>query len=295
MAGFVLNGTLFPARAQEPGLYVVATPIGNLRDITLRALETLASVTLVACEDSRVSGKLLKHFGMSTKLVSYHEHNAQQAGERLLDAIRSGSSVALISDAGTPLVSDPGQRLVAAAREQGLPVWPIPGPSAPIAALSASGLSSTAFMFCGFLPTKEGARRTRLRQLRSVPATLVFFESPNRLDRALSDMVLELGPDREVAICREITKLHEEMVRGSAAELAADWAGKPVKGEIVLLVGPPQAETAMDPDSLLEDLMPRMSLSDAVAEATRLTGQPRKLVYARALHLSGAAKPEKDA
>ncbi len=287
MAGFVLNGTLFPPRAQQPGLYVVATPIGNLRDITLRALETLGSATLVACEDTRVSGKLLKHFGISAKLVSYHEHNADKAGGKLLDAIRSGASVALISDAGTPLVSDPGQRLVADARAQGLPVWPIPGACAPVAALSASGLSSAAFMFCGFLPTRENARRTRLRELRSVPATLVFFESPNRLDRALADMALELGADREIAICREITKLHEEMVRGPASELAAAWAGKPVKGEIVLLAGPPEEEGATDPDSLLGELMVHMSLSDAVAEAAKQSGQPRKLVYARALEIAG--------
>lgn len=285
MAGFVLNGTLFPSRALEPGLYVVATPIGNLRDITLRALETLASADLIACEDTRVSGKLLKHFGISVRMRPYHEHNADHAGPKLLSVVRDGGAVALISDAGTPLVSDPGQRLVAQARAQSLPVWPIPGACAPIAALSASGMATDTFMFCGFLPAKENARRTRLRQLRPVEATLVFFESPNRLARSLASIANELGSERRVAVCREITKLHEEQVCASAGELAVLYADKAVKGEIVLVIEPPAPQKSEDPAALLVQLLASLSLSDAVAQATLATGLPRKLLYSRALEL----------
>jgi 16S rRNA (cytidine1402-2'-O)-methyltransferase len=286
MSGFSIRSAAFPARVLEPGLYIVATPIGNLGDITIRALETLASATLVACEDTRVSGKLLKHFGISARMISYHEHNAGTAGEKILAAIRDGGSVALISDAGTPIISDPGQRLAALVRGHGLPVWPVPGPSAPVAAFSASGMASDAFLFAGFLPTKELARRARLRQFGSVDATLVFFESPNRIGKALADIAAELGEDREVAICREITKLHEEQVRGKAGELAQAYGDKPVKGEIVLLIAPPPQEDQLDPDALIGELLERMSVSEAAAEAARMTGMPRRMLYSRALELS---------
>lgn len=286
MSGFSIRSAAFPARVLEPGLYIVATPIGNLGDITIRALETLASATLVACEDTRVSGKLLKHFGISTRMISYHEHNAGPAGEKILTAIAGGGSVALISDAGTPIISDPGQRLVALVRGHGLPVWPVPGPSAPVAALSASGMANEAFLFAGFLPTREMARRSRLRQFKALDATLVFFESPNRVGKALADIAAELGEDREVAICREITKLHEDQVRGKAGDLAQAYAEKPVKGEIVLLIAPPGQEAQMDPDALIAELLERMSVSEAAAEAARMTGLPRRMLYSRALELS---------
>jgi 16S rRNA (cytidine1402-2'-O)-methyltransferase len=292
MSGFSIRGAAFSARVLESGLYVVATPIGNLGDITIRALETLASATLVACEDTRVSGKLLKHFGISTRMISYHEHNAGPAGEKILAAIAGGGSVALISDAGTPIISDPGQRLVALVRGHGLPVWPVPGPSAPVAALSASGMANEAFLFAGFLPTKEIARRARLRQFKALDATLVFFESPNRIGKALADIAAELGEAREVAICREITKLHEEQVWGKAGELAKDYAGKPVKGEIVLLIAPPAPDAQMDPDALIGELLERMSVSEAAAEAARMTGLPRRMLYSRALELSKAEGEE---
>lgn len=284
---FTIGAAEFPARRLEPGLYVVATPIGNLRDITIRALETLASADLVACEDTRVTGKLLNHFAIRAKLQAYHEHNAEESGRRLLERLEAGGTVALASDAGTPLVSDPGGRLVAEARRRGIAVWPVPGPSAPVAAISASGLPSEAFLFAGFLPQKEAARRKRLAEFAATPATLAFFESPNRLARALHSIAAEYGPDREVAICREITKLHEEMVRGTAAALAERYDGAEVKGEIVLLVAPPaQAEQPEDPDRLLTELLARMSVSEAAAEAARLTGAGKRDLYQRALAIA---------
>ena len=285
MAGFSIRGTKFPARTLESGLYVVATPIGHLGDITIRALETLASVSIVACEDTRASGKLLKHFDISTKMRAYHEHNANIAGPRLLAIIRQGGNVALITDAGTPIISDPGHRLVQEARAQAMAVWPVPGASAPIAALSASGMPSEAFLFAGFLPSRELARRSRLRELRTVPATLVFFESPNRLAKALKNISAEFGETREVAICREITKLHEEFVRGPVGQLASQYEEKSVKGEIVLLVAPPLPEHVVDLDRLLAELLQRMSVSAAAGEAAAITGQPRRGLYARALEL----------
>jgi len=286
MSGFTIRGVAFPARVPEPALYVVATPIGNLGDISLRALDTLASVSLIACEDTRVSGKLLNHFGIKTKMMPYHEHNAVEAGNRIMARLESGAAVALVTDAGTPLVSDPGQRLVRLARERGVPVWPVPGPSAPIAALSASGLPSETFLFAGFLPSKEKARRDRFRTFRGLDATLIFFESPNRLARSLSDLAAELGDNRQIAICREITKLHEEQVSGTAGELAARYRDIDTKGEVVVLVAPPEAGAATDSQSLLGELLERMSVSEAAAEAARLTGEPRRGLYARALEMA---------
>lgn len=285
--GFSVSGVQIPGRAVEPGLYVVATPIGNLADITLRALHVLAGATLVACEDTRVSAKLLRHYGIDNRTISYHEHNANAAGPKIIAALERGESVALITDAGTPLVSDPGFRLVAEARARGIPVWPLPGASAPVAALSASGMPAETFLFGGFLPSREIARRKRLRELAGIPATLIFFESPNRLGRALADIAAELGAERAVTVARELTKLHEEFVSMPAGELAERYREAGVKGEIVLLVAPPDATAAdADPDALLAELLERMSVSQAAAEAARLTGIGRRELYQRALALS---------
>lgn len=287
--GYVIGGTVFAPRRIEAGLHVVATPIGNLGDMTVRGLETLAGVELIACEDTRVTGKLLKHFGIATRMTPYHEHNADKAGPRLLDMLREGARIALVSDAGTPLVSDPGYRLVEAARAASLPVWTVPGASSPIAALAASGLPSDTFLFDGFLPAKTGKRRARLKELKAVPATLIFFESPNRLEASLADIAAELGPDRRLAVCRELTKLHEEVRDGTPGELAEHYAGGKVRGEIVLVVEPPLAgsEEKPDADALLRELLYRTSPSRAAAEAAELTGMPRRELYRKALELAG--------
>ncbi len=291
MQGFIIGRSAFPEREIAPGLYVVSTPIGNLGDMTVRALETLASADIIACEDTRVTGKLLKHFGIATRMSAYHEHNADKAGPVLLDMLRGGKRVALVSDAGTPLVSDPGYRLVETARAEGLPVFPIPGPSAPIAALVASGMPSDTFLFDGFLPAKTTKRRARLKALKAVAATLIFFESPNRLGECLADMAAELGDDRRVAMCRELTKLHEEIRRGTAAELAEAYRDVKTKGEIVLVVAPPDEDDdgALDTDALLTELLATTSVSRAAAEAADLTGLPRRDLYRRALELADSA------
>jgi 16S rRNA (cytidine1402-2'-O)-methyltransferase len=286
MSGFTIKGVGFSGRRLEPGLHVVATPIGNLGDITIRALETLASADVVACEDTRVTGRLLKHFGIDARMMAYHEHNAEEAGRQIVAAIEGGAAIALASDAGTPLISDPGQRLVRAARQAGLGVWPVPGPSAPIAALSASGMPSTSFYFGGFLPTKEKARKDRLRALRSLDATLVFFESPNRLAGSLADIAAELGNAREVAVCREITKLHEEQVSGTANQLAMRYSGAETRGEVVLVIAPPADAAPVDSEMLITELLERMSVSEAAAEAHRLTGVPKRELYSRALEIA---------
>ncbi|MCG6856821.1 MAG: 16S rRNA (cytidine(1402)-2'-O)-methyltransferase [Salaquimonas sp.] len=286
MEGFIIGQATFAAREIEPGLYLVATPIGNLGDMTIRALEVLASADLIACEDTRVTGKLLKHFAIATRMTSYHEHNAGKAGPRLLEALREGKRVALVSDAGTPLVSDPGYRLVEAARAEGLAVWPVPGASAPIAALAASGLPSDTFLFDGFLPAKQTARRKRLKELKGVPATLIFFESPNRLTDSLGDIAAELGETRQLAVCRELTKLHEEIRSGEAGELAEHYSDAKVKGEIVLVVAPPEKGEAIDADAILTDLLASASVSRAAAEAAELTGLPRRELYQRALEIA---------
>ncbi|TIR21441.1 MAG: 16S rRNA (cytidine(1402)-2'-O)-methyltransferase, partial [Mesorhizobium sp.] len=206
---YVIGQTEIPARPLAPALYLVATPIGNLADITLRALETLAAADIIACEDTRVSRVLLDRYGIRRRTTAYHEHNAAEAGPKLIAALLAGQSVALISDAGTPLISDPGYRLVGEALDQGIRVVPIPGPSAPLAALTASGLPSDAFLFAGFLPVKTGQRLTRLEALKTVPATLIFFESPRRLAETLGAMVEALGGARKAAIGRELTKTFE--------------------------------------------------------------------------------------
>ncbi|MEP9396699.1 16S rRNA (cytidine(1402)-2'-O)-methyltransferase [Mesorhizobium sp. KR2-14] len=284
---FMIGQTEVAARPLEVALYLVATPIGNLGDITLRALETLAGADVLACEDTRVTRVLLDRYGVRQRPTPYHEHNAAEAGPRLIEALEAGRSVALVSDAGTPLVSDPGYRLVEQALERGIRVVPIPGPSAVLAALTASGLPSDAFMFAGFLPVKDGQKRTRLSELSAVPATLIFFESPRRLADTLVDMADVYG-DRPAAIGRELTKTFEEMRTGTLAALAAHYAEAPTpKGEIVICVGPPiaKATEAEDVDRLLLSLAAEMPASKAAAEAARMTGGQKPALYRRLLEL----------
>ncbi len=272
----------------EPGLYLVATPIGNLGDITLRALEIIAGADRLACEDTRVTAKLLARFGIGRRMFAYHEHNAEDAGAALLADLEAGLSVAVVSDAGTPLVSDPGYRLVREAIERSIPVIPIPGASAALAALLASGLPSDAFFFAGFPPQKEQARAARLRELARVPGTLVFFEAPHRIADSLAAMAEVFGA-RQAAVCRELTKTFETIYRGSLAELAAAFAAmERVRGEIVVCVAPPDAEaaaTSEDADTILLGLLAEMKPTRAAQEAARLTGLPRRELYQRALSL----------
>jgi 16S rRNA (cytidine1402-2'-O)-methyltransferase len=272
-----------------PGLYLVATPIGNLEDITLRALRILRAADLVACEDTRVSQKLLSHFEIPTARIAYHEHNAEAMRPKLIARLEGGASVALISDAGTPLVSDPGFKLVREALVRGIAVTSVPGPSAPLAALVLSGLPCERFFFAGFLPAKVAARRRALEALRAVPATLVFFESAPRLAASLADIAAVLG-NRPAAAARELTKLHEEVRRAPLAELAAHYraAGAP-RGEIVVLVGPPEAEAPDAPslDEALAAALERLSVKDAATAVAGAFNLPRRAVYARALALVG--------
>jgi 16S rRNA (cytidine1402-2'-O)-methyltransferase len=268
------------------GLYVVATPIGNLADITLRALAILASADLLYCEDTRHSRTLLAHYAIARPTRPYHEHNAERERPRVLVELAAGKSVALISDAGTPLVSDPGYKLVRAAIAAGHPVISLPGPSAVLAALATAGLATDAFLFAGFLPPKQKARQTRLTELKSVPATLVFFESPSRLADSLADIAAVLG-DRQAAVARELTKLHEEVRRGTLAELAQWAASAAPKGEMVVLIGPPLAEVVTDEAILahLQPLLASMSLSDAAKTVAHDLGIPRNRAYQLGLAL----------
>ncbi|RWC44158.1 MAG: 16S rRNA (cytidine(1402)-2'-O)-methyltransferase [Mesorhizobium sp.] len=289
---YVVGQTEIAARPLEPALYLVATPIGNLADITLRALETLAAADIVACEDTRVSRVLLDRYAIRRRTTAYHEHNAGEAGPKLISALQAGQSVALISDAGTPLVSDPGYRLVGEALDHGIRVVPIPGPSAPLAALTASGLPSDAFLFAGFLPVKSGQRLTRLAALKAVPATLIFFESPRRLAESLGAMVEALGGERNAAIGRELTKTFEEMRTGTLQALADHYgAADTPKGEIVVCVGPAEAKADKpeDIDRLLLSLAAEMPASKAAAEAAKMTGGQKQALYRRLLELRDAS------
>ena len=286
---YVVGQAVFSARPLPPALYLVATPIGNLADITIRALETLAAADILACEDTRVTRVLLARYGISRRTTAYHEHNAAEAGPKLAEAVLAGRSVALVSDAGTPLVSDPGYRLVEEVVAAGGAVVPIPGPSALLAALTASGLPSDTFLFAGFLPSKAGQRTTRLEALKAVPATLVFYESPRRLAGALSAMVDVLG-DRPAAVCRELTKTFEEVRRGPLAALAAAYAGEDTpRGEIVVCVGPPlpQEARAEDVDALLLSLSAELGASKAAAEVAKMTGGRKADLYRRLMELKG--------
>lgn len=272
----------------EPGLYVVATPIGNLRDITLRALDVLGGAERVYAEDTRVARKLLDAYGLRPWLGSYHEHNAAVAREEILAALAAGERVALVSDAGTPLVSDPGFKLVRAALAAGHKVIPIPGPSALLAALVAAGLPTDRFMFVGFLPPKSAGRRAALAELSEIDATLVFYETGPRLADSLADMAATLGAAREAAVARELTKLFEESRRGGLAELAAHYAeaGAP-KGEIAVVVGPPPAREIDDAalDDFLRAALARGGVREAAGQAVKALGVSRRRAYARALEL----------
>ena len=275
----------------EAGLYVVATPIGNLRDITLRALDILATASRVYAEDTRVAMKLMDAYGLKPKLGAYHEHNAEAMRERILKSLERGESVALISDAGTPLVSDPGFKLARAVIEAGHRVFPIPGASALLAGLVISGLPTDRFMFAGFLPPKQGARRTALSEVADADATLIFYETGPRLADSLADMAEVLGP-RPAAVTRELTKMFEEARRAPLDELAAHYAeaGAP-KGEIVVLVGPPEAKGEVSDETLdafLLRALPR-GVKEAASEAARDLGVPRKRAYTRALDLKDRA------
>lgn len=283
-----LNNQSVPARPLEPALYLVATPIGNLGDITLRALEVLAGADVLACEDTRVTRVLLDRFGITTKPYAYHEHNANEVGPKLIAALCAGRSLALVSDAGTPLVSDPGYRLGQEAIAAGLKVIPIPGASAPLAALVGSGLPNDAFLFAGFLPQKDKARRDRMAEFRRLAATLIFFESPHRIAATLAAAADVFGPDRPAAVCRELTKAYEEFARGTLADLARDFSERNVKGEIVLVVGPAEAgaeSEGLDIDALLLSHAKEMPVAKAAGEVAKLSGKPRKVLYQRLLEL----------
>jgi 16S rRNA (cytidine1402-2'-O)-methyltransferase len=282
-----------PQATLAPGLYLVATPIGNLADISLRALDVLARADLVACEDTRTTRKLFTAHGIATKLTAYHDHNAARVRPKLMERLECGEAVALVSDAGTPLISDPGYRLVAAAAEANVTVTAVPGASAGLAALTVSGLPSDRFLFAGFLPNKTGARRRALAELVPIPASLVIYESARRLPAALADMAEVLGP-RPAAVARELTKLHEEVRRGTLPALAEHYArAGPPKGEVVVVVGPPGPDaSAPEPevlDARLRAAFRRASLRDAVAAVAEATGLPRRQVYARALELMDEA------
>ena len=270
-----------------PGLHLVATPIGNLGDITLRALAVLARADLVYCEDTRHSRTLLAHYGIGTPTRPYHEHNAEAERPRVLAALAAGRSVALISDAGTPLVSDPGYKLVRACLEAGHRVESVPGPSAVLAALSSSGLPTDVFLFAGFLPPRSAARRTRIAELAAIPATLVLFEAPSRVAATLADLAELLGAERPAALARELTKLHEEVRRGTLGELAAAAGTHAPKGEIVLLVGPPQRAEASDAAirERLTAALEEFSLRDAAHAVAEALGVPRSRVYDLGLRL----------
>jgi 16S rRNA (cytidine1402-2'-O)-methyltransferase len=270
------------------GLYLVATPIGNLEDITLRALRVLKQADIIACEDTRTSGVLLAHYGIQTPTVSYHEHNAEKMRPQLLAQLAAGEVVALISDAGTPLISDPGYKLSLAARAAGHVVIPIPGPSALLAALCGAGLPTDRFLFLGFLPPKSAARRTVLAEAAKAQATLIAYESPSRLCATLEDAVAVFGPEHPATVARELTKRFEEFRTGSLAELSAHYAEHAPRGEIVLVIAPADApHTSVETcDALLLEALKTHSRKDAAALVSAQTGLPKREVYARVLALS---------
>ncbi|PWT87235.1 MAG: 16S rRNA (cytidine(1402)-2'-O)-methyltransferase [Proteobacteria bacterium] len=288
---FLLGDQGLETKPIAPGLYVVATPIGNLRDITLRALETLAAADLIACEDTRVTRKLTEHFSIATPLTPYHDHNAATVRPQLLARLARGQSIALVSDAGTPLVSDPGYKLVRAAQADGHPVVSVPGASAVLAALTVAGLPTDRFFFAGFLPTKPSARDERIAEFAVLPASVVLFEAGSRVAETLALLMERLGA-REAVVCRELTKLHEDVRRGDLAELTAHWqAGGETRGEFVVVIAPavdtPAGEAEVD--AMLRRALAGASVKEAVAAVAAATGQPRRNVYRRALALKGDA------
>ncbi|MGY0570581.1 16S rRNA (cytidine(1402)-2'-O)-methyltransferase [Bradyrhizobium sp. RDM12] len=287
--GFSIDAHRLTVPKPPAGLYLVATPIGNLGDITLRALQTLAGVDVIACEDTRITRRLTERYNISAQLKQYHEHNAETARPRILEALAAGGSVALVSDAGTPLISDPGYKLVREVCAAGHAVYALPGPSSVLAALSVAALPTDRFFFEGFLPAKSAARRSRLAELARIDATLVMFESGNRVQDTLAELAEIMGT-REAAICRELTKLHEEISRARLDELAREADTLETRGEFVLVIAPPAADADVLSSDALDDLLREQlathSVKDAVAHAVALSGRPRREVYARALELA---------
>lgn len=273
----------------ESGLYVVSTPIGNLRDITLRALDVLAQADLVLAEDTRVTAKLLNAYGLKARLERYDEHAAEAVRPKVLAALAGGARVALVSDAGTPLISDPGYRLAKAAAEQGSTVYPVPGASALLAALAGAGLATDRFLFAGFPPPKTAGRRGLFEELKAVRATLVFYEGGSRTAESLKDMAAVFGAGRPACVARELTKLHETFLRGALGDLASDPRLAEPKGEIVILVGSGEEEAATpeDADAALAEALTRMGPADAASEVSKALGLKRRDLYRRALELKG--------
>lgn len=287
---YIIGAHRFEAEPLAPGLYLVATPIGNLGDITLRAIATLAAADTVLCEDTRTSGRLMERFSIKARLSPYHEHNAAKVRPQILERLSQGAAIALISDAGMPLVSDPGYRLVREAVEQGIPVTACPGPSAVLTGLALSGLPTDRFLFAGFVPQKQGERKRVFDEFAKLRATLIFFESPHRIIETLRDLENTL-PNRTVAVTRELTKLHEEVLRGTATEVAAALEARAsVKGEITLLIGPPQDDEAVSED-MLEDAistaLDAMPASKAASEIARRFNLNRSDIYQRILARKG--------
>ena len=287
---FVISGQPIAADPIAPGLHLVATPIGNLGDVTIRALATLAAADLVYCEDTRMSRRLLDRYAIKVPVKAYHEHNAQKLRPIILDQLERGARLALISDAGMPLISDPGYKLVRECIEEGLAVHVVPGASAPLMALLLSGLPTDRFTFAGFLPNRSGARRTMLASLAGHGASLIFFETAPRVAAALADIAEVLG-DPPVALARELTKFHEEVLRGTASEVAAAIAARGgVKGEITLVVAPPDPAGTLDErevDEALAAALDEMSPGKAASLVARRLGVPRRELYQRALALKG--------
>ncbi len=284
------RGWLLPAQRKKDmsaGLYLVATPIGNLGDITLRALDALSAADLIVCEDTRVTGKLLSHYGIKSALLPYNDHNADKQRGVVIDHLKKGEIVCLVSDAGTPLVSDPGFKLVRDVVAQGLHVTVVPGASSVLTALQLSGLPSESFCFAGFLPVKEAARRKMLQAWKDAPSTLVFFETAPRLEKALADIADVLG-NRDVAVARELTKMFEEVKRMSASDAVTLYKGNAPKGEIVLVIGPPQKieHDAQSIEKKLKTALKTMSTKEAAASVAEATGKPRKELYDLVLKIS---------
>ena len=290
-----MNGEGGRFQPLSPAVYFVATPIGNARDITLRALDILASVDVIAAEDTRRTRHLLEIHGIALNgrpLIAYHDHNGARVRPQLLKALEQGKSVAYVSDAGTPLVADPGFALGRAAQEAGFAVTAVPGASAALAALTVSGLPSDRFLFMGFLPSTAGARKKTLREIVNVQATVIFFESAKRIHKSLEDMRQELGTERQGAVCRELTKKFEEILRGSLDELCQKLANRTLKGELVVVVGRPAVpapqETEQQMEAALVNALKTMTLKDAAAQVATDLGLPRRRVYQRALELERA-------
>jgi 16S rRNA (cytidine1402-2'-O)-methyltransferase len=295
---YTVLGLTAEAQKLEPGLHIVATPIGNLRDITLRALEALAAADTVLAEDKRVTKTLLAHYGISTPIMSYHEHNADTVRPHVIARLKEGAALALVSDAGTPLVSDPGYRLVEAALAEGLPVSALPGASAVLAALVLAGLPTDRFFFEGFLPARQGERKRRIRELEAIPGTIVLFEAPHRLAESLADLADVLGP-RPAAVARELTKKFETVQRGTLPDLFRhyDSEEKP-RGEIVILIAPATQDAAVLGDDAIDaklaEALEAHSARDAAAIVAAELGLPRRRVYARALALAGDGRDRQD-